>query len=82
MSNSVQTNFTYEELIDNLDESESLEEMSQNLEKLSNKINRLGPINLAAIDELESNTERKEYLDSQLEDLNSALSTLEGAIEK
>ena len=77
-----QTNFTYEELIDNLDESESLEEMSQNLEKLSNKINRLGPINLAAIDELESNTERKEYLDSQLEDLNSALSTLEGAIRK
>ena len=33
--------FTYEELIDNLDESESLEEMSQNLEKLSNKINHL-----------------------------------------
>lgn len=77
-----QTNFTYEELIDNLDESESLEEMNQNLEKLTNKINRLGPINLAAIDELESNTERKEYLDSQLEDLNSALSTLEGAIRK
>ncbi|MBG61361.1 MAG: chromosome segregation protein SMC [Woeseiaceae bacterium] len=77
-----QTNFTYEELIDNLDESESLEDMNQNLEKLTNKINRLGPINLAAIDELESNTERKEYLDSQLEDLNSALSTLEGAIRK
>ena len=37
---------------------------------------------MAAIDELESNTERKEYLDSQLEDLNSALSTLEGAIRK
>ena len=77
-----QTNFTYEELIDNLDESESLEDMNQNLEKLTNKINRLGPINLAAIDELESNTERKEYLESQLEDLNSALSTLEGAIRK
>ena len=77
-----QTNFTYEELIDNLDESESLEYMKKNLEKLTNKINRLGPINLAAIDELESNTERKEYLDSQLEDLNNALSTLEGAIRK
>ena len=77
-----QTNFTYEELIDNLDELESLEDMNQNLEKLTNKINRLGPINLAAIEELESNTERKEYLDSQLDDLNGALSTLEGAIRK
>ena len=55
--------------------------MSQNLEKLSNKINQLGPINLAAIDELESSTEEKNTLISSGR-LDSALSTLEGAIEK
>ena len=38
--------------------------------------------NLAAIDEFKEQSERKEYLDAQLADLNDALSTLEGAIRK
>ena len=46
------------------------------------RIDRLGPINLAAIDEFKEQSERKEYLDSQLADLNDALDTLEGAIRK
>jgi chromosome segregation protein len=37
---------------------------------------------LAAIDEFKEQSERKEYLDAQLDDLQSALSTLEGAIRK
>jgi len=52
------------------------------LEKARRRIDRLGPINLAAIDEFKEQSERKEYLDSQLADLNDALATLEGAIRK
>ena len=54
----------------------------EKLEKLRKRIDRLGPINLAAIDEFKEQSERKEYLDSQLADLNDALATLEGAIRK
>ena len=46
------------------------------------RIDRLGPINLAAIDEFKEQSERKEYLDSQLADLTDALETLEAAIRK
>jgi chromosome segregation protein len=46
------------------------------------KIQRLGPINLAAIDEYESQSERKDYLDQQNEDLEQALDTLLTAIRK
>lgn len=52
------------------------------LEKLGNRINRLGPINLAAIDEYKQQSERKQYLDSQNEDLEKALNTLQNAIRK
>ncbi len=45
-------------------------------------IEKLGQVNLAAIDELAENTERKEYLDRQFTDLTSALSTLEEAMRK
>ena len=47
---------------------------------LGARIARLGPINLAAIDEYETQSERKRYLDSQHEDLEQALATLRGAI--
>jgi chromosome segregation protein len=46
------------------------------------KIQRLGPINLAAIDEFNQLTERKDYLDRQNKDLTEALTTLENAIRK
>ncbi len=52
------------------------------LEKLEKRIQRLGPINLAAIDEHAENLQRKEYLDSQHLDVTEALSTLEAAIAK
>ncbi len=45
-------------------------------------IEKLGQVNLAAIDELAENTERKEYLDRQFADLTSALDTLEQAMRK
>ena len=52
------------------------------MEQLEQKIQRLGPINLAAIDEFEQQSERKQYLDAQNEDLTEALTTLENAIHK
>lgn len=52
------------------------------LEKIANRIARLGPINLAAIDEYDMQSERKNYLDAQNEDLSTALETLESAIRK
>jgi chromosome segregation protein len=45
-------------------------------------VERLGQVNLAAIDELKDHTQRKEYLDSQFADLTSALTTLEEAMRR
>jgi chromosome segregation protein len=67
-----------ENLPDDLEELECETE----LEKLSNRIQRLGPINLAAIDEYEEQSERKVYLDKHNEDLEKALKTLQNAIRK
>ena len=52
------------------------------LEAIDRRIARLGPINLAAIDEYESQSERKAYLDGQHGDLETALATLRGAIQR
>ncbi len=50
--------------------------------RLNNAINDLGAINMAALDELATSSERKAFLDAQSEDLGSALDTLENAIRK
>lgn len=55
---------------------------AEELEKIGNRIHRLGPINLAAIDEHLTQSERKVYLDAQFADLTEALETLENAIRK
>jgi len=54
----------------------------QRLAETGEKIERLGQVNLAAIDEFKEQSERKEYLDRQFADLTDALSTLEEAIRK
>ncbi len=53
-----------------------------NLAEVAGKIERLGQVNLAAIDEFKEQSERKEYLDRQFKDLTDALETLEAAICK
>ncbi|HQW60664.1 MAG TPA: hypothetical protein PLU13_10770, partial [Thermomonas sp.] len=50
--------------------------------RLSSEIEALGPVNLAALDELNTSRERKGFLDSQSEDLNQAIGTLEDAIRR
>jgi chromosome segregation protein len=57
-------------------------DLEQHLESLVRKIERLGAINLAAIDEYKILAERKTYLDEQNTDLCTALTTLEDAIRK
>ncbi|WP_060493784.1 chromosome segregation protein SMC [Pseudomonas sp. NBRC 111140] len=54
----------------------------QELEQLDARIQRLGAINLAAIEEYEQQSERKRYLDAQDADLVEALETLENVIRK
>jgi chromosome segregation protein len=50
--------------------------------KLTQEIEALGAVNLAAIQELEAELTRKAYLDSQCKDLSDASQTLEDAIKK
>lgn len=54
----------------------------QRLDTLAHRIQRLGAINLAAIEECAQLSERKQYLDAQNADLNEALATLEEAMRK
>jgi len=70
------------ELAANMPEEASVSEWEQNVVQLEQKIARLGPINLAAIEEHAEQLERKVYLDEQHADVTEALETLERAIGK
>ncbi|QYK02726.1 chromosome segregation protein SMC [Shewanella psychrotolerans] len=65
-----------------LDSSLSLGSRQKALERTRSRIEHLGAINLAAIEEYEQQSERKHYLDSQDADLTKALNSLEEAIRK
>lgn len=58
----------------------SLEDLSKEIIQLSQKIDGLGAINLAALEELSEANERTHYLLTQIEDLNQAIYSLETAI--
>jgi chromosome segregation protein len=70
------------EVTASLDQAADVVGWEQRLVEISEKIDRLGQVNLAAIDEFREQSERKEYLDRQFGDLNDALTTLEDAIRK
>lgn len=70
------------QILETLEETANQQDWTEQLESLDRKITRLGPINLAAIDEFTQSSERKNYLDSQHNDLIDALTTLENAISK
>ncbi|MEE9319906.1 MAG: chromosome segregation protein SMC [Granulosicoccus sp.] len=69
-------------LLESLDDAAEVDTWSVDVEKLEQRIQRLGPINLAALDEQTEQLQRKEYLDGQNDDVNEALATLERAIAK
>jgi len=51
-------------------------------EKIQRSLDRIGTVNLLAIEEFEEQSERAQYLEAQFEDLTGALETLEKAIRK
>lgn len=65
-----------------LAEGASEQEAEAELERIDARIQRLGAINLAAIEEYQQQSERKRYLDAQDADLVEALDTLENVIRK
>jgi len=77
-----ETGHKLEALLEQLPGDAEVARWEADLKALSEKIQRLGPINLAAIDEYTTQSERKNYLDQQDADLTEALETLESAIRK
>ena len=73
---------TLEAVEESLPEDADETEWQVRVEQIGARIHRLGPINLAAIDETSRAEERKEYLDAQDDDLRTALETLQNAIKK
>ena len=65
-----------------LQEDKSVESYSADLESIELKISRLGAINLAAMEEYDQESKRKNLLDEQHNELMEALETLERAITK
>ncbi|MEY3502062.1 MAG: putative chromosome segregation protein [Pseudomonadota bacterium] len=56
--------------------------LSSEIDHLQRDIQALGAVNLAALEELGTARERKNFLDTQSADLNEAITTLEDAIRK
>ncbi len=76
------TQFEFEPVLAQLAAEANIADWERELAEISGKIERLGQVNLAAIDEFKEQSERKEYLDSQYNDLTEALDTLESAMRK
>ena len=70
------------ELTTSLAENTKTSDLVRKTSQLQQDIEGLGAVNLAAIQELATETERKTYLDSQMLDLTQATETLEDAIRK
>jgi len=77
-----ETDFNADDLLQNMDDTVTLDKQKTQLEDIQRKLARLGAINLAAIEEFKTQSERKIYLDQQDADLMEALETLETAIAK
>lgn len=69
-------------LLEGMPEHASEKAWDEELKTIAIRIQRLGAINLAAIDEYQIESERKNHLDKQYDDLMEALETLENAIRK
>jgi chromosome segregation protein len=77
-----ESDFTLQQLLQEMPEGANEAEWHAEAERLAAHIQRLGAINLAAIEEFAEQSERKSYLDAQHADLAEALATLENAIRK
>ncbi|MCK4841103.1 MAG: chromosome segregation protein SMC [Methylococcales bacterium] len=71
-----------EQVLQGLSTEAEEQEWKLRVEQFTRKIERLGSINLTAIEEYKSQSERMNFLDEQHDDLISALNTLDEAISK
>ncbi|MBY6188520.1 chromosome segregation protein SMC [Marinobacter hydrocarbonoclasticus] len=69
-------------ILESLSAEAAVAQWQADLERVRERIKRLGAINMAAIEEYEQQSERKAYLDAQDADLTEALDVLESAIRK
>jgi chromosome segregation protein len=76
------TQFVLAEIEANLQPEASIAAWEDSLAEARADVEKLGQVNLAAIDELKEQTDRKEYLDRQYADLSDALTTLEQAMRR
>ncbi|MFT5481550.1 MAG: chromosome segregation protein [Halieaceae bacterium] len=76
------SNWDLEDVLGGLEDDAEENAWLLQVERVAARISRLGPINLAAIDEYKTQSERKNYLDAQNADLERALETLANAIRK
>lgn len=76
------THFAIAEIQENLAPDASVPAWEDSLSAVRVDVEKLGQVNLAAIDELKEQTERKDYLDRQFTDLSDALTTLEQAMRR
>ena len=76
------TDLSLEAVWQELPEDAEIPDWEEKLERLHRRIDRIGNVNLLAIEEFEEQSERKEYLDEQFEDITSALETLQKAIRR
>lgn len=77
-----ETHFVLAEVQQNLTADASVPNWEHSLSQVRADLEKLGQVNLAAIDELKEQTERKEYLDRQFADLTAALETLDQAMRR
>src|SRR3546814_18101906 len=56
--------------------------LQSEVQRISRRIEGLGPVNLAALDALNPARERKEFLDSQYPTLTEAIETVDDALRK
>ncbi|MBL0143142.1 MAG: chromosome segregation protein SMC [Betaproteobacteria bacterium] len=73
---------TREELAEKLEKRVRSAGMQAEINRLTEEIAALGPVNLAALSELTTARDRKNYLDAQADDLTQAVETLEAAIKR
>lgn len=76
------TGLNENDLMQMLKSSSKVNEIELQATSVQSQIEALGAVNLAAIQELASEKERKSYLDSQALDLEQAIATLEDAIHR
>ena len=71
-----------EEVAEQLEKGKRSGAWQADIQRLNEEIAALGAVNLAALEELDTAQQRKNYLDAQSQDLNQALTTLEDAIRR